>query len=201
MGHRITAVLVVEISNLSERMKHFSLILLAAIFGLSMAGCGNNAKDESPKDSIAKVPVPAAQTLDTVSKDTVVKEVPAAKPSPAPAPKPQSTVNSWHDVAQIVGKHFKVIGIYKGTMASAPTLILYKKDSRTYLTTCHMSEEPIHHEFAYQLRKLSSTTYQYSEPGDDMPERFVVDGNTLETYTYNPDMGEWVFMGDYWQVY
>lgn len=35
----------------------------------------------------------------------------------------------------------------------------------------------------------------------DMPERYTIIGGELITYCYNPDMGEWVNMGSYYQVY
>ncbi len=110
--------------------------------------------------------------------------------------------SSWEDVAQWMRKKgYSVIGIYKGNGAYAGTLILYKKGRNTYLSTCSLSNNPVDFEFANRLRKLNSTTYQYNEPGSDMPEKYIVNGGELISYCYNPDMSEWVNMGSYYQVY
>lgn len=109
---------------------------------------------------------------------------------------------SWDEVAMWMKKKgYTIIGIYKGALAYAGTLVLYKKGSSTYLSSCSISSNPVDFEFANKLTKLNSNTYQYNEPGSDMPERYVISGSELVTYCYNPDVYEWVNMGSYHQIY
>lgn len=109
---------------------------------------------------------------------------------------------SWQDVALLMQKKgCSIIGIFQGTQAYAGTLAIYSKGGIYYIAPCTISNNPIDFEYADRLRKMNSNSYQYNEPGSDMPEKYVISGSQLISYCYNPDMSEWVNMGSYNKVY
>ncbi|MBQ0057746.1 MAG: hypothetical protein KBT20_08830 [Bacteroidales bacterium] len=109
---------------------------------------------------------------------------------------------TWEDVAILMKeKGCTSITIYKGMDAYAGTLAFYKKNGNAYLAACSLSDYPVDFEYSDKLKKINGNTYIFSEPGSDMPEKFVFNGTELITYCYNPEAGEWVNMGSYYQVY
>ena len=109
---------------------------------------------------------------------------------------------SWEDVAQWMKKKgCSVVGIFKSNSRYGGTLCIYKRGGGTYLSVCSICNKPIDFQFADKLRKVGSNAYQHNEPGSDMPERFIISSGELISYCYNPDMGEWVYMDSYYQVY
>lgn len=121
----------------------------------------------------------------------------------SPSTNTKSTVNTWADIPKILGKNYKVIGIWEGTVPYSPTIIIYKNGNKFYMNTCHLSDPPIDKEFAMRLKNKGKNTFIYNQTGSDMPEMFIINGNQLESYTYNPDFngGEWVYMGTYNKLY
>lgn len=112
-----------------------------------------------------------------------------------------NTPSSWDDVTKWVQKKgCTVMGIYKGNLAYSATLILYKKDGYTYLCTCSIDKNPVDFDYAYKLKKINSNTYQYNEPGSDMPERFKICDDVLISFCFNPDINQWVNMGTYEKI-
>lgn len=110
--------------------------------------------------------------------------------------------SSWEGVAQWMKKKgCSVVGIFKSNGGYGGALTIYKRGGGTYIASCSLSATPVDFQFADNLRKVSGSTYQHNEPGSDMPERYTISGGELITYCYNPDMGEWVNMGSYYQVY
>ncbi len=109
---------------------------------------------------------------------------------------------TWEDVAILMKKKgCTSIAIYKGMDAFAGTLAFYKKNGNAYLAACSLSDYPMDFEFSDKLKKINGNTYLFSEPGSNMPEKFVFNGSELITYCYNPEVGEWVNMGSYFQTY
>lgn len=109
---------------------------------------------------------------------------------------------TWDGVAQWMKKKgCSVIGIFKSNGGFGGVLAIYRKGGGTYIASCSLDSSPVDFEYADNLRKVGSNTYQHNEPGSDMPERYTINDGELTTYCYNPDMGEWVNMGSYYQVY
>lgn len=112
-------------------------------------------------------------------------------------------VETWADIPKVLGKKYKVMGIWQSSGEYGQTLILYKKNGKHYLCSCNLSEQPIDEDFAYPLKVKKKGIYIYNQAGSDMPEMFCVNGEQLISYTYNPDVngGEWVYMGSYEKLY
>lgn len=114
-------------------------------------------------------------------------------------------VSSWNDVAKIVSKRGKVIGIWKNGGPYSSTLVMYQNGGNYYMAYCSFSKNPIDDGSIMRLRKKSGNTYEYREDGSDMPERFKINAQgNMDSYTFNPDGPygpEWVFMGSYIKIY
>lgn len=112
-------------------------------------------------------------------------------------------VTTWADIPKVLGKKYKVMGIWQSSGEYGQTLILYKKNGKHYLCSCKLSEQPIDEDFAYPLKLKKKGIYIYNQEGSDMPEMFCINGKQLTSYTYNPDVngGEWVYMGSFDKLY
>lgn len=53
----------------------------------------------------------------------------------------------------------------------------------------------------YVLRKMTQSSFRTIRPNDDMPEKFVLTNKGIDTCIYNPDYGDWVFMGYFKSLY
>ncbi len=180
-------------------------IICALCLVALLASCGKKPQLPQPTtnkdiDTTAMVDTSAIDTLGTYTEMKVEEEKETVEESPREEVRPRSL--SWKDVVASLGKSYKVIGIY--TMWQGGTelnVIVYRKGGRYYISNCKKELSPFNHEYAESLVKKSSTTYVHNEPGSDMPEKFVIADGALRSYCYNPDMYEWVAMGEYWKVY
>lgn len=143
----------------------------------------------------------ASQNTDSILMETHEDTTIASSTIPS-TKTPQIT--SWNEVVKKIGKQYKVVGIWKANDRYTRHIIIYSKSGRYYMNNCQLSNKPFDDDNALLLRKKGSKKFIYTEEGNDMPEQYVINNNTLNTYVYNPDVpsgGEWVWMGDYTKVY
>lgn len=170
---------------------------LIAFIPILFISCGGQTHSSHDKDSVSVETIKSETpvSLQDTSSYTTPKDIASEADS-------KSTINSWSEVVSKLNKSYKVIGIYTLTQGGHDfTLIIYKKSGKYYISHCKMSDNPFEHENSDLLKKISSNTYIYNDPGSDMPEKYIINNGELDSYAYNPDVGEWVEMGTYWQVY
>ena len=170
--------------------------LYIALIPILLVSCGGQTPSRHETDSVSIKSTPQSlNTLQDTSSVNVTEELPQENVS-------QTSINSWNEIMSKLDKSYKVIGIFTMTQGGHEfPLIIYKKNGKYYINHCEMSEKPFEHENSDFLKKLSSNTFMHNEPGSDMPEKYIINNGELDTYAYNPDVGEWVEMGTYWQVY
>lgn len=175
------------------------VLILSSIVLLS---CGGKTESSQQTDSVVTHKNDKPKEYVTTVDSSLFLSQAVENPTPVSRSEqtPDASPDSWDKYVARLGKSYKVIGIYTMMQGGEQySLILYRKGGRYYLNSCRMDSD-LNHESSEQVRK-SGNTYTYSEPGYDMPEKYVVRNGELNSYTYNPDVYEWVHMGEYWQVY
>lgn len=111
-------------------------------------------------------------------------------------------VATWDDVVKSFGKNVSIIGIWESDGQYSINIVIYKRGGRTYINTCQITDTSLDRD-SESVLKVSGLTYTDYHDGDDMSERFIIEGSILQSYAYNSDVngGEWVFMGNYTKVY
>lgn len=114
-------------------------------------------------------------------------------------------INSWKDVAEIINKKVKLLGIWEDRRDYGLTIAMYQKGNNYYWTICEMSKNPLDWNNETQIFKKKNSTYIWKHEGSDMPEKYVISGKKMNYYVFNPDApgisGEWVYMGTYTKIY
>ena len=113
------------------------------------------------------------------------------------------TPSSWSEIATVFKKKgYNVLGMFKCSQKAAYAFYTYK--GSYYMCVCSFSKNPINETTIMKLKKKRGFLFEYNREGSDMPERFQIEGNDLDTYVFNPDApygAEWVYMGSYRKVY
>ena len=195
-------------------MKNKNLYILALAFflmvvfvGISVIKCASNFKThEEPKKQTDSVIV--TYDKDAVS-DTFKQETQPKTKEQVEGQTPVAKQETQHvakrpiDIIESIAKKYKLVGVWDAG-SYAPGKRIYKTIARISgkYYYCYIDIENEKLETTDEvLRKISINEYQ-GDAAYDMPERLVIDGGgNLNTYVYNPDVDEWVFMGMNVRVY
>jgi hypothetical protein len=170
-------------------MKTKLILITTVSISLSIVSCVVNRTKQTitEKDTVEKVQEIGDTIPVTANNDENISE------------SEESTISTWSDVADILNKKYKVKGIWTPTKNYSSNLVIYSKKGKYYLSECEISENPLSDSEQMRLTKKGNT-FMYKGDGD-MPEKFIINGNQLDSYTYNPDVSEWVYMESYQNVY